>query len=641
MIIKNISISNEFIHYEHEMMDFCKPGIYLLLGPNGSGKTMLLESIVFDNLDVSFQEPQMKEAYLSQRFSLFAYVQQDLEDFDMSVKDYVLRDNPVTDWREAKELLFELGFEESNFSAKVQTLSGGERIKVSFVSAIVKDVPYIFLDEPTNYLDNSSVEKMIHVIRKLARNKVFVIASHDERLFDLDATRYYVDGKSIKRESRSSVSSSDISNIVFGQKPSYSKIAISKIFRPLNILIWLLVLFVSLCVSFILQYCYFDNYDDESVPPANTISVYCADNAFDTLNQTYCLKSRIEIDESAKHNMIYLDDIPQISGLKGCDDIYILDYPKLNEFICQYAEQKLNDQLVSNESQDIAIELSSFAIPEVLQKDKRFIEVFGMVDFFYLSEGRLPKDGAKEISISKRLLYKYYNFSDSEVQNALGKKIKYENVEYQIVGIQHMDMCIVSYDDSQMNNAFYHYDSSTYPKFKNYYLSYLDKNDFTDKNIEGMVIISQTGLEKSILNQLIKSFPANNYFSSVFIEAWISANNDGFTKYVWLITIFGSVVLSICFLILLNNYSKISVRRLKEYSKYYFTSSIGKWYFVVNLICVLLVLGLDVYFVRMLDHSFGMMRYMIQPNIVSNLILVIPSTVMIWLKSHRIKLKSR
>ena len=27
-----------------------------------------------------------------------------------------------------------------------------------------------------------------------------------------------------------------------------------------------------------------------------------------------------------------------------------------------------------------------------------------------------------------------------------------------------------------------------------------------------------------------KSFPANNYFSSVFIEAWISANNDGFTN---------------------------------------------------------------------------------------------------------------
>ena len=62
---------------------------------------------------------------------------------------------------------------------KLEILSGGERVKVSFAKMILTDINLLILDEPTNYLDISSLE----VIEDLLINYTgtVLLVSHDSR----------------------------------------------------------------------------------------------------------------------------------------------------------------------------------------------------------------------------------------------------------------------------------------------------------------------------------------------------------------------------------------------------------------------------------------------------------------------------
>ena len=47
-------------------------------------------------------------------------------------------------------------------------------------------------------------------------------------------------------------------------------------------------------------------------------------------------------------------------------------------------------------------------------------------------EGRLPKDNCYEVAASTEVLNKYYSFTDTDVKNFIGKKIKVLENEYEI-----------------------------------------------------------------------------------------------------------------------------------------------------------------------------------------------------------------
>ncbi len=68
----------------------------------------------------------------------------------------------------------------------VQTLSGGERVKVSFAKILLDDFNMLILDEPTNYLDISSLEVIEEAIADFDRTVLLV--SHDRQFVDTIAT---------------------------------------------------------------------------------------------------------------------------------------------------------------------------------------------------------------------------------------------------------------------------------------------------------------------------------------------------------------------------------------------------------------------------------------------------------------------
>ena len=79
-------------------------------------------------------------------------------------------------------------------------LSGGQCQLISLTRAILKDSPIVFLDEPSNNLDNLSVDRLKNILLSWAnRNKLVLVITHDKRLIDQRFDVYRVSDFNLSR----------------------------------------------------------------------------------------------------------------------------------------------------------------------------------------------------------------------------------------------------------------------------------------------------------------------------------------------------------------------------------------------------------------------------------------------------------
>lgn len=82
-----------------------------------------------------------------------------------------------------------LGFLEQDFDKRVDTLSGGQKTRVSLGKLLVSDANLLLLDEPTNHLDIASVEWLENFLSNY--KGAFVVISHDRYFLDRVTNRTF------------------------------------------------------------------------------------------------------------------------------------------------------------------------------------------------------------------------------------------------------------------------------------------------------------------------------------------------------------------------------------------------------------------------------------------------------------------
>ncbi|MBR4944320.1 MAG: ABC-F family ATP-binding cassette domain-containing protein [Peptococcaceae bacterium] len=81
---------------------------------------------------------------------------------------------------EAKAILNKLGIHD--FSAKVSSLSGGQRKRIALAGALIRPCNLLILDEPTNHLDNDAIEFLEQHLK--AKNCALLMVTHDRYFLD-------------------------------------------------------------------------------------------------------------------------------------------------------------------------------------------------------------------------------------------------------------------------------------------------------------------------------------------------------------------------------------------------------------------------------------------------------------------------
>ncbi|OPJ57018.1 ABC-F family ATP-binding cassette domain-containing protein [Alkalithermobacter paradoxus] len=191
-----------------------------LLGINGAGKSTLLKIIagvetcdsgkitIGNDVKIEYlpQDPQFYDdlTVLEQIFKGNSPVMKLIREYE-SIIDSLSR-NPNNDdmqkrlirlnqqmdimdaWQiesEAKGILTKLGI--SNFNAKIGTLSGGQKKRIALASALITPCDLLILDEPTNHIDNESIDWLEEYLNK--RKGALLMITHDRYFLDRAVNR--------------------------------------------------------------------------------------------------------------------------------------------------------------------------------------------------------------------------------------------------------------------------------------------------------------------------------------------------------------------------------------------------------------------------------------------------------------------
>ncbi len=181
--LKNVSFGYKDILLFNDLSYMFKgPGLNVLLGPNGVGKTTLIKIIAgilkpYRGIVLLDGEPLAKGSA--------AYVPQDNELLPWltvwSNVELPLRIEGVDGGERRLRVLRAL--ESVGVSSKASMypkhLSGGERKRVAIARALASNAGILLLDEPTANIDPGGRKSLWRILRDIAREKLVIVVTHD------------------------------------------------------------------------------------------------------------------------------------------------------------------------------------------------------------------------------------------------------------------------------------------------------------------------------------------------------------------------------------------------------------------------------------------------------------------------------
>ena len=187
-----------------------------LIGANGTGKTSLFKLIIGEysaneggivrgkDVRIGYMEQYLNcddnQTLYNEALTVFSDVikleneleeinQRLLTDSDISLIEKQVRLTEEIERRDGlvyraktRSALLGLGFKEEDLDAKVLTLSGGQRSKLSLCKLLLSNANLLLLDEPTNNLDVDAINWLEDFLIKYSR--ALIVVSHDRYFLD-------------------------------------------------------------------------------------------------------------------------------------------------------------------------------------------------------------------------------------------------------------------------------------------------------------------------------------------------------------------------------------------------------------------------------------------------------------------------
>lgn len=160
-----------------------------ITGKSGQGKTSII-NLILGNISsykghITIDGYNIKEARLD-----IGVVSQEIELFNMSVKDNLCLDKKITD-KQIIDYLNELELDEiimfengiyTIVGEKGLKLSTGQKRRINILRSYLMDKDIYILDEPTSNLDKHTEEIVVKFILKYFKDKTLIIATHNEKI---------------------------------------------------------------------------------------------------------------------------------------------------------------------------------------------------------------------------------------------------------------------------------------------------------------------------------------------------------------------------------------------------------------------------------------------------------------------------
>jgi len=179
----NIKLKNVFLKLQNIQIfknlnfDFSSNGVSIILGANGSGKTLLTKAIVglidLDKGEVIKNET-LEIGYAPQKIVFLRRNVYENLAYPLKVKG----ENGQKIKKKINKLMDEFGVENKKFLS-ARNLSAGNSQYISFIRSIVADPKILILDEPCSNLDDNFRIKVEDYIKKYKKKKKIIMITHD------------------------------------------------------------------------------------------------------------------------------------------------------------------------------------------------------------------------------------------------------------------------------------------------------------------------------------------------------------------------------------------------------------------------------------------------------------------------------
>lgn len=189
LVLKSLSKSWREFQIKNVNLEVRKGEYFVVMGPTGAGKTLLLQliagihrpdsgKIILDNVDVTELPPEKRSiGYVPQNYALFPHMLvEDNIGYGLRIRGY-LKDR-------IEERVHEISAKlriNHLLHRRVSTLSDGEQQRVALARALIIEPKILLLDEPLSALDPETKEEIREYIKEIRKILKFtaIHVTHD------------------------------------------------------------------------------------------------------------------------------------------------------------------------------------------------------------------------------------------------------------------------------------------------------------------------------------------------------------------------------------------------------------------------------------------------------------------------------